>query len=124
MNDPLRRHARLIAGSLALLLVAGIGYALRSAGSAGARPARAVRQVHAIAPVLAPASKRRAAAARAQTTSSGGRQVATSAAVHSRGVQAGHSTPAPHATPAPTKQALSQSLQQATGLSLTEVTSR
>ena len=125
MNERLRRHARLIAGSLALLLVAGIGYALRSAGSAGARPARAVRQVHAIAPVLAPASKRRAAAAaRAQTTSSGRRQVATAAAVHSRGVQAGHSTPAPHATPAPTKQALSQSLQQATGLSLTEVTSR
>ena len=126
MNERLRRHARLIAGSLALLLVAGIGYALRSAGSAGARPARAVRQVHAIAPVLAPASKRRAAAAaaRAQTTSGGRRQAATAAAVHSRGVQAGHSTPAPHATPAPTKQALSQSLQQATGLSLTEVTSR
>ena len=124
MNERLRRHARLIAGSLALLLVAGIGYALRSAGTAGARPARAVRQVHAIAPVLAPASKRRAAAARAQTTSGGGQQVAAAAAVHSRSVQAGHSTPAPHATSAPTRQALSQSLQRATGLSLTEVTSR
>ena len=50
MKDHARRHVRLIAASLAVLLAAGVGYALRFAGPAHGQPAAAVAHVHALAP--------------------------------------------------------------------------
>ena len=75
MNDRLRRHLRLIAGSLAVLLLAGLGYALRHAGSAHAQPAGAGAQAGVITPTLAPAASRaagRLSSARAASSRAGG----------------------------------------------------
>ncbi len=123
MNERVRRHARLIAASLAVLLAAGVGYVLQSAGSAPGQSARAVAHVHTVAPVLAPASQQRA---------SGGRSfVAASASPH-------QPAPAPAAaggarkrtaragvpTPAPSPRGVSQALEEATGLTPAQVTSR
>src|SRR5438067_10026415 len=109
MNKWIRRHARWLAGVLALVLVAGVAPALRSAGSAHAQPARAVRQVHAIAPpVLAPASQRRFAAAAAHATSAARRPAVTAATSTGRPGRARTGLP----TSAPSARSLSRSLQQ------------
>ncbi|HJS96612.1 MAG TPA: hypothetical protein VJ741_20255, partial [Solirubrobacteraceae bacterium] len=77
MNQWLRRRARLLAGSLAVVLLAGVAYVGHSAGS-DAQPARAVRQIHAIAPVLAPVSQRRLSAAASGPAASASRSSAES----------------------------------------------
>ena len=122
MNDRLRRHIRLIAGSVAVLLLAGLGYALRHAGSARAQPAGAATQTHVIAPVLAPVAQR-----------SGGRlSSARAARSRPRGVAARVSTvaarvrttPSGVRTPPPSRRGAALALRQVTGLSPAQVTSR
>jgi PKD repeat protein len=127
VSDRLRRHVRLIAGSLALVLLAGVGYVLQSAGSARARPARAVRSVHATAPVLAPASQRRVAAIAGGPTAPASRPAAArrgaaaaKVALSSRPGRTRTGLP----TAAPSARTLADSLKQITGLSPSQVSSR
>ena len=116
MNDRLRRHARLIAGSVALLLVAGVGYVLQAAGSAHAQGARAVAQVHAIAPILAPAAQRAGRGVpSARASGSHGR---TAAVARVSAVRPGLRTPPP------SQRGALRALRQVTGLSPAQVTSR
>ena len=116
MSGRLRRHARLIAGSLVVILVAAVGYALRSVGSAHAQPSRPVATVGAVAPSLAP-----------QARGAGGRGPA-SAAPRSRRRSAraggGRTIRAGLPTAPPSRVGLSSSLRLVTGLSPAQVTSR
>ncbi len=123
MIDRIRRHGRLIAGSLALVLCAGIAYVLHSAGSAHAQPTRAAPQVHAIAPVLATAAQRRtmtarAAAAARKAGSAGATARVRSSAVPSRRGRTGLPTYAP------STRTLSGALQKLTGLTAAQVSTR
>ena len=125
MNTWLRRHARLIAASLAIVLTGTLVYVLRDAGSAHAQPTHAVAQVHAhaIAPVLAPAVQRPRARARAAATAAAAGSAVPSprrAAAAARRSAARAGLPAP----APSTRSESQALHQVAGVSLAQVTSR
>ncbi|MBV9416839.1 MAG: PKD domain-containing protein [Solirubrobacterales bacterium] len=130
MNERLRRHGRLIAGSLILLLAAAVGYALRPGGSAHAQPARAVVHPQAIAPVLAPASQRWAPGLRTAVAASVSRRQAGAHTTRSATARAGVSRAAVSttrtgiSTPPPSPGAVALALGQATGLSPSQVTSR
>ena len=122
MNDHVRRHARLIAASLAVLLAAGAGYVLFAGGSAHAQPTRPVR---AIAPVLASASQQTTNGVHANVAPSASRRhsalaVAAAPARTPRSRTAAADLP----TPAPSSRGLAQALKQATGLTPAQVTSR
>ncbi|MBV9940772.1 MAG: PKD domain-containing protein [Solirubrobacterales bacterium] len=117
MNERVRRHARLIAASLAVLLAAGVGYVLRSAGPANGQSARAAAHVHAIAPPLAPQRR---------TTSSVG--AASASGRHGHPAPAGRTRtstgPAGLPTPASSPRGVALALKQTTGLTPAQVTSR
>ena len=124
MNERLRRHARLIAGSLAVLLIAGLAYVLRPAhparaqsGHTAASPVAARHAApSAVAVALAPApAVRRRTAGDLAGSRSGSRhlRVVARSASHA-GVP----------TPPPSSRALALALRQATGLEPSQVTSR
>ena len=119
MNERLRRHRRLIAGSLMLLLVAGVGYVLRSDGSAHAQSVQAVAHPHPVPPAVATASQRRARGVGPLVTASAGR--GQPAAVRTtRPTTPGAGVPSPPPTPS----GVALALKQTTGLSPAQVTSR
>jgi PKD repeat protein len=124
VNNRLRRHARLIAGSLALVLAAGVAFVLHSAGSAHAQPSRSLARIHLIAPVLASASQRRAARVASAAASSGS---ARHTGVVARNRSAAASARSPRRglpTPPPSPRTVSSALQKLTGLSVAQVSSR
>jgi PKD repeat protein len=122
VNHRLRRNARLIAGSLALVLCAGVAYVLHSAGSAHAQPTRTARRVHAIAPVLASASQRHAALVATRAGASGSRPAA-GARVRSATLL-GRRRTGGLPTSAPSTRTVSGALRKLTGLTPAQVRPR
>ena len=121
MNEHVRRHVGLIAATLAVLVAAGVGYALRSGGSAHAQSARAVGHVHTIAPLLAAASQQRATGSRSFVAASASpHQPAPAAARTALKRPAQPGVP----TPAPSSRGVALALKRVTGLTPAQVTSR
>jgi PKD repeat protein len=121
MRRRLRRHARLLCGALAILVIAGLAYGLRSAGPVHAQPARATS-----APGPKAQSPSKAVAAVASPQALTVRLARPASAAH-RPVAAPARRNARRAGPpsgAPSQRALAQALRQSTGLSPSEVTSR
>src|SRR5436305_9862311 len=114
MRERLRRHARLIAGALVLLLIAGLGYGLRGAGASHVEPARAA----AAAPLATPTAPSPVVAGRAVSAAvpakppkqhlAAARSIRAQPPVARRGA-APHGVP----SPAPTSRTVGLALRQA-----------
>jgi len=119
LRNFLRRHARLLAGSVATVLAVGVALVAHSAGTAHGAPAAQTAQA-------TPGSGATNAAGRTHTPARGtGAAPGTGTPAHAQ-AHPGTASPGRPGTPstAPTGTAVAQALHQATGLSPAQVTTR